>query len=494
MALTQHFAASQAGQFLAAVLVVLLQGCGGGVGGIAPTASLVVAPESIVAGQSATLTWTSSNAPTCQASGDNWGGTQPANASMPVSPSIPGTYTYTLKCSSGGSSAIASATLTVTPAPLAIAGGMYDGVLGTPFSQSIQVTGGVAPYAWKVMSGTLPPDLSLSQSAGNTVTVEGTPETAVQGAAFTIGVTDSEHKTASAAFTVSILLQASSLVLSASSLNFGNQVMGSPGGTLTETLTNTATTAMIIGNAAINPNPNGNTDDFTLAGSTCSSSLAPGESCAINVTFKPAQSGPRNATMSITDDASGSPQSVPLLGTGLSNGPNVTFWSSGLSLGTQLVGTKSPEVPVNLTNYGTTALNVGSISTSTASFAETDNCVGTVAAGATCTIFVTFTPGDSNPVTATLAVSDDAAGSPQTVSLSGTGSANTPTLTGSCAIACNWVRDTAECPAGARSEHPSQGSCPSGASGGFEKVPIDADRGCRPSGTKGFGHGWCATE
>jgi hypothetical protein len=57
----------------------------------------------------------------------------------------------------------------------------------------------------------------------------------------------------------------------------------------------------------------------------------------------------------------------------------------------------------------------------TGDFAQTNNCGSSIAAGATCTIAVTFTPSGYGRQTGTLSLTDNAAGSPQTVSLSGTG-------------------------------------------------------------------------
>jgi len=105
--------------------------------------------------------------------------------------------------------------LSILPAALS------NGVVGTPYNQSLQATGGVAPFAWMVSSGALPRGLSLSNSTTNTVTVSGTPDASTQGAAFTIQVADSVHQTATQPFTVSI---AGSLNCGSGSTNAG----GSP--------------------------------------------------------------------------------------------------------------------------------------------------------------------------------------------------------------------------------------------------------------------------
>ena len=78
----------------------------------APTVTIAVSPTSIVAGDSATVTWATTNATACTASGA-WSGTQTCSGSASVSPTAPGTYTYALAVVGPGGNATASATLTV---------------------------------------------------------------------------------------------------------------------------------------------------------------------------------------------------------------------------------------------------------------------------------------------------------------------------------------------------------------------------------------------
>jgi hypothetical protein len=75
-----------------------------------------------------------------------------------------------------------------------------------------------------------------------------------------------------------------------------------------------------------------------------------------------------------------------------------------------------------LSNTGNAVLNISGITLSdTTDFSETTTCGSTLAAGATCTIAVTFKPGSVGSLSGTLSVADNAAGSPQTVALNGTG-------------------------------------------------------------------------
>ena len=94
--------------------------------------------------------------------------------------------------------------------------------------------------------------------------------------------------------------------------------------------------------------------------------------------------------------------------------------AANLTVGNQTVGTTSATHPVMLTNTGTASLVISGIATS-GDFAESNNCGGSVTAGSSCTISVTFTPTTTGTRPGTLSISDNAAGSPQSVVLSGTG-------------------------------------------------------------------------
>jgi len=159
------------------------------------------------------------------------------------------------------------------------------------------------------------------------------------------------------------------------------------------------------------------TDNCPLSPST----LAPGSSCTINVTFTPQAAGAAIGTITVTDDAGNSPQTVALSGTGTA--PSVTLSRTSLSFGGQPLTTTSATQSLTLTNSGTANLTISNIAAS-AGFGQTNNCPlspNTLAAGASCTINVTFAPTVSGANAGTVTVTDNASGSPQTVALSGTG-------------------------------------------------------------------------
>ncbi len=97
-----------------------------------------------------------------------------------------------------------------------------------------------------------------------------------------------------------------------SSLNFGNQKVGTTSSIKSTTLTNTGTTPLVLGNISV-------TGDFSLDhSSTCVAalSLAPGHNCKLNVKFAPDKKGQRNGSLTVNDNASPDEQEIPLSGQG----------------------------------------------------------------------------------------------------------------------------------------------------------------------------------
>jgi hypothetical protein len=95
-----------------------------------------------------------------------------------------------------------------------------------------------------------------------------------------------------------------------------------------------------------------------------------------------------------------------------------------LNFGSQDIGTTSAAQTATLTNVGASSLaieKIAIIGAGSKNFHQTNDCGSSLAAGANCTISVTFTPSSGGAVSATLEVRYEGAGSPETVALSGTG-------------------------------------------------------------------------
>ena len=99
------------------------------------------------------------------------------------------------------------------------------------------------------------------------------------------------------------------VTISPGKLDFGEGPVGTAGAPATVTLTNQAVTVLAPSDILISG------IDFSQT-NTCSSSLSPGASCAVEVTFKPAISGPRLGTLVITASDPASPHRIALAGTG----------------------------------------------------------------------------------------------------------------------------------------------------------------------------------
>lgn len=202
-------------------------------------------------------------------------------------------------------------------------------------------------------------------------------------------------------------------------LSFGSQPVGTTSAGQNITLSNTGGVALSLSGITITGT---NASDFKQT-NTCGSSVVAGAFCTISVTFDPAAAGDRSASVSISDNAAGSPQSVALSGTGVV--ATVTLSpATGLSFGSQPVGIATSAQKITLTNTGGASLSINSITITGANagdFGETNTCGSSVAAGANCTISINFTPSATGARSASVSVSDSAAGSPQTAALSGTG-------------------------------------------------------------------------
>jgi hypothetical protein len=102
--------------------------------------------------------------------------------------------------------------------------------------------------------------------------------------------------------------------------------------------------------------------------------------------------------------------------------PAVTLSSTVVTFNNVALNTTSTAQTVTLTNSGTGPLTLSSVTlggTNASSFASTNNCGSTVAAGASCMLSITFTPSTHTTLTATITLTDNATTSPQTISLSG---------------------------------------------------------------------------
>jgi FG-GAP-like repeat/Abnormal spindle-like microcephaly-assoc'd, ASPM-SPD-2-Hydin len=227
--------------------------------------------------------------------------------------------------------------------------------------------------------------------------------------------------------TVALTGTGTAVVLAPLGVFFGSQTIGMTSAPYTFTLTNDGSTHLTVSSITI-----GGANPIAFAETNnCSSGIGGGASCTINVTFTPAAPGPLSATLSVSDSDPASPQTASLGGTGVITGPNLMSSATSLNFGSQLLRNTSLPQNFTLTNYGTAAVSISSI-VATGDFAAASTCGSSLAPGASCGVSVTFTPTFSGSRVGSVSIADSAPGSPQVVSLAGTGTvtfAQSPTGT-----------------------------------------------------------------
>jgi trimeric autotransporter adhesin len=209
------------------------------------------------------------------------------------------------------------------------------------------------------------------------------------------------------------------LTPSESSLTFAGTAVGNASAARLVTITNTGSTALTIFGLQTSP-------DFS-ATDNCSTLVA-GASCAVALAFTPQNtsasgtgSGTRAGALEISSNASTSLEFVSLVGVAIA--PMLTLSPVSLNFGAQMVGV-SATMGVQIGNTGASAVTIGSIGVTGDYSAAAGTCPavgGTLAAGASCIVQVTFLPLDTGALAGTLSIASSATTLPLTVPLTGVG-------------------------------------------------------------------------
>jgi len=272
---------------------------------------------------------------------------------------------------------------------------------------------------------------SIAAGASCTISVVFTPSTATVETANLI-ITDGDSTSPQ---TVALTGTGTNSILTVAptTLAFGNQPVGTPTAAKMVTLTNSTNAAIAFTSAVVSGGvPAAASTDFTST-NTCGTSIAANGSCTVSVIFKPSVAAAETANLVLTDAASGSPQTVTLSGTGTSStGGTLTVAPTSLAFGNQPVGTPTAAKMVTLTNgtnaaiaFTSAVVSGGVPAAASTDFTSTNTCGTSIAASGTCTVSVIFKPSVAASETANLVLTDAASTSPQTVTLSGTGTSTT---------------------------------------------------------------------
>jgi subtilase family serine protease len=211
--------------------------------------------------------------------------------------------------------------------------------------------------------------------------------------------------------------------LTPTTLTFAATTVGKTGSYQSVTLKNTGTATLNISSFAVTGT---NASSYGIRDQTCGSTLAAAASCTFKVAFTPTAGGTLTGAISITDNATGSPQKVTLTGTGKSTTTTtVTLTPSSLTFAATTVGKTASYQSVTLKNTGSSTLTISSFAvtgTNASSYGIRDQtCGSTLAAAASCTFKVAFTPTATGTLTGAVSITENTSGSPDKVSLTGTG-------------------------------------------------------------------------
>jgi len=280
-------------------------------------------------------------------------------------------------------------------------------------------------------AGTNPGDFSITSSTCNLPSAL----TPGQSCSVLISFTPSAAGARTAAFTITDNASPSmeSVQLSGTGLNPAPAVTLIPGSLAFGTITQGTSTSLPItvknsGNATLHISgvavAGANANDFVSSSPSCTAALPANSTCTINVTFTPLAAGLRTATVTLTDDAPGSPQIINIQGNATAApASGLVVNPSGPDFGATTQGTSTP-LNVTVTNSGTAALHIsnavlGGANASEFSFSD-PTCAAAIPAAGSCTIALMFTPVSVGAHAATLTLSDDAPGSPHTINIKGT--------------------------------------------------------------------------
>jgi hypothetical protein len=181
------------------------------------------------------------------------------------------------------------------------------------------------------------------------------------------------------------------------------------------TITNTGNKPLSITQFGLSNGPEFNFGDF----GDCFNPIAPMGSCTLTLTYNAGFGfGQGFSTLTVTDNASNSPQFFGVQGNSLGSG--LIFATSAIRFGQQAVGTRSAVRQVTLINGTGGDVAIGSIK-GVGSFAQTHTCDLTLAAGGYCFVNVVFKPTAVGITQGSIAVIYGGSETPVTLPLMGTG-------------------------------------------------------------------------
>jgi hypothetical protein len=203
--------------------------------------------------------------------------------------------------------------------------------------------------------------------------------------------------TGSTSNALSQIVQGTYGVVSPTAVNFGQVLIGQTSTQKLISLKNAGTSELTVSNISIG-------GDFALPENRCAEGVKPSTHCNVEVTFTPHTPGTQTGTLTFTDNASNSPQTVSLTGTGvvattttLSSSPNPSTYGLAVTF-TAVVTPAPPDGETVSFMRGTTVLGTGTLSGGSAVFTTSALKVGTTSVAADYSGDSDFKGSKSKPV------------------------------------------------------------------------------------------------
>ncbi len=281
--------------------------------------------------------------------------------------------------------------------------------LTTPINFTYSVSGSYSVAA----AGANPCATTLVAGTQCTLQLTFTPHTSgVTNGAFSIAYNAADSPQSAGLFSTGSGGSAPPLSFQSTTLSFGSVLLGTTSAAKTVLVTNTSGSSITFSSVTASA-------DFSVSG--CAGTLAAGKQCQVTVKFTPTMGAAISGAVTFKDSAAISPQSIYLSGTGLLP---VTLSPASLTFAAQTVGTTSAAKALTVTNNQVAAITISSITASgeyTAVAGGSTPCGSSLAAKASCTVSVKFTPAVKGTIGGAVTIVHSANTSPQIVELSGTG-------------------------------------------------------------------------
>jgi hypothetical protein len=322
-----------------------------------------------------------------------------------------------------------AASVTISPSPSSLSFGNVNA--GSSSSKSVTITNSgnssvtlsqVTVSAKDVLASGMstPMTLTPGQNASLNLTFNPSAAESVTG-----NVTISSTQGTSAVIPVTANGVQAALSLTPSSVSFGNVTVGSPN-SQTIQISNTGSAVLTISQLSVTGS------GFSTSSVGLPLSLNPGAASTFNVQFAPQSAGSVSGSISLVSNAPNSPGTLALSGTGVAATPTISLSSTNLSFGSVNTGS-SAQQSITITDTGNANVTVSQINVSGSGYSLTGaGTPVTLSPSQTLTFTVHFSPSSAGTDNGSVSIVSNASGSPASVSLTGTGVAQSHT------VALNW--------------------------------------------------------